>query len=60
MKDESISAFAFNMGRTIEKEMKSHMNNMEEEYKDLESKILLWYAKTKDNEFMKFFNLQKH
>jgi hypothetical protein len=56
-KNEIISAFAFNTGKKIERLIQEHTNNLENENRMLEAKILMWYSKTKDKDFAEFFDI---
>ena len=55
--DEVISAFAFNIGRTIEKLIQEQTENLEDKNRITEAKILQWYTKTKDEEFAEHFGI---
>lgn len=55
--NESISAFAFKTGKMIEGLIIEKTNNLEEENRFLQAKILNWFGKTKDQEFAKYFNI---
>ena len=57
-KDEDISAFAFTTGRQIEKIINDKTNNLEQTNKYLESKILNWYAKTRNQKFADYFDIK--
>ncbi len=54
-KNEVISAFAFKTGKLIEKLINEQADNLQEKNQMLESKILQWFAKTKDEDFAEFF-----
>ncbi len=56
-KEEEISAFAFKTGKKIEKLIKEQTENLEDRNRTLEAKILHWHAKTKDEEFAKYFGV---
>jgi len=56
-KNEIISAFAFNTGKKIERLIQEYTNNLENENRMLEAKILMWYSKTKDKDFAEFFDI---
>ncbi len=56
-KDEIISAFAFKTGKAIERLIKEQTENLEGRNKITEARILQWYAKTKDEEFAKYFDI---
>ena len=56
-KEEIISAFAFETGNKIENLIKEQTENLEGKNRIIESKILQWYAKTKDEEFAKHFGI---
>lgn len=56
-RDEDISAFAFNLGKEIEKIINHRTDNLESTNRHLESKILSWFAKTKDPKFADFFDI---
>lgn len=56
-KQEEISAFAFKTGMMIEQLINEKTNNLEQENRLLQAKILNWFAQTKDQEFKKYFNI---
>lgn len=56
-KDEIISAFAFKTGKEIENLIKEQTGNLVERNRITESKILEWYRKTKDKEFVVHFGI---
>jgi hypothetical protein len=59
-KDEIISAFAFDTGRKIEKIIKEQTNNLEEQNRFLEAKIMQWYMKDRNPDFAEHFRIKEH
>ncbi len=58
-KDEIISAFAFDTGKKIESLIKEQTNNLEEQNKLLEAKIMQWYMKDRNPEFAEHFGIKE-
>ncbi len=68
--DENISAFAFKTGRLIEDLINKETNNLKEENKLLQARILNFYCKLNDNvevyyytpdlvqEYKEYFNIE--
>jgi hypothetical protein len=57
--DKPISAFAYNMGREVERIINEHTNNLENDNIMLQAKIMQWYADNgKDAKFAKFFGIE--
>lgn len=56
-KDEIISAFAFKTGKQIEELIKEQTDNLQKRNKMLETKILQWYFKSKDEDFAEHFDI---
>ena len=59
-RDEIISAFAFDTGRKIESLIKEQTNNLEEQNKILEAKIMQWYMKDKNPDFAEHFGIKEY
>ena len=57
MKDEIISAFAYNTAKEIENIIINRTNGILEENQFLQAKILNWYQQTRDEKFKEYFNL---
>jgi len=57
MKDEIISAFAYNTAKEIENIIINRTNVILEENQFLQAKILNWYQQTRDEKFKEYFNL---
>jgi len=57
MKDEIISAFAYNTAKEIENIIIYRTNGILEENQFLQTKILNWYQQTRDEKFKEYFNL---
>lgn len=57
MKDEIISAFAYNTAKEIENIIIYRTNGILEENQFLQAKILNWYQQTRDEKFKEYFNL---
>lgn len=57
MKDEIISAFAYNTAKEIENIIIYQTNGILEENKFLQGKILNWYQQTRDEKFKEYFNI---
>ncbi len=57
MKDEIISAFAYNTAKEIENIIINRTNGILEENQFLQTKILNWYQQTRDEKFKEYFNL---
>lgn len=62
--DDFISAFSFNTGNLIEKIINEKTNNINEENKFLQAKILGFYHDVEDNiikeKYKKYFNITVH
>lgn len=58
-KEEPISAFAFRMGREIEKAIDKRTNDLHHKNQMLEAKILTYYLNTKDEKFREYFGIVK-
>lgn len=58
-RDEIISAFAFDTGRKIEILIREQTNNLEEQNKLLEAKIMQWYLKDKNPDFAEHFGIKE-
>lgn len=56
-KDKVISALAFNIGEEIEKLIYKQADQIQDENKLLQARILSWYVKTKDESFAKYFHI---
>ena len=57
MKDEIISAFAYNTAKEIENIIINRTNGILEENQFLQAKILSWYQQTRDEKFKEYFNI---
>ncbi len=57
MKNEIISAFAYNTAKEIENIIIYRTNGILEENQFLQTKILNWYQQTRDEKFKEYFNL---
>jgi len=57
MKDEIISAFAYNTAKEIENIIINRTNGILEENQFLQAKILNWYQQTRDEKFKEYFNI---
>jgi hypothetical protein len=57
MKDEIISAFAYNTAKEIENIIINRTNVILEENQFLQAKILNWYQQTRDEKFKEYFNI---
>jgi hypothetical protein len=57
MKDEIISAFAYNTAKEIENIIINRTNGILEENQFLQTKILNWYQQTRDEKFKEYFNI---
>lgn len=57
MKDEIISAFAYNTAKEIENIIINRTNVILEENQFLQAKILSWYQQTRDEKFKEYFNI---
>jgi len=57
MKDEIISAFAYNTTKEIENIIIYRTNGILEENQFLQTKILNWYQQTRDEKFKEYFNI---
>lgn len=55
--DEPISAFAFKAAKQIEAAIMGYIDEEAKERRNLEAKILNWYAKTQDEEFANYFGI---
>lgn len=60
MEKEFISAFAFNIGKEIERWIIEQTNNLEYNNQILQAKILKWYYTYRDEEFAKYFGIKTH
>ena len=58
--NKTISAFAFNTGRLIEDLIIKETNNLQEENRMLQAKILDWYGMTQDDKFKEYFGIKTH
>lgn len=56
-KDERISAFAFRIGAELEKLVQQEVEKIKSENTHLESLVLQWYLKTKDEAFAEHFKI---
>ena len=56
--DEFISAFAFKMARETEKTIHEYVGDLHSVNNMLQSKILNWYALTKDKSFADHFCIE--
>lgn len=57
MKDEIISAFAYNTAKEIENLIINRTNEILKENQFLQAKILNWYQQTRDEKFKEYFNI---
>jgi len=57
MKDEIISAFAYNTAKELENIIINRTNVILEENQFLQAKILNWYQQTRDEKFKEYFNI---
>ena len=57
MNKETITAFAFNTGKAIERLIREHTDDLKGRNEDLEAKLLQWYNETGDKDFAKHFGI---
>ena len=60
MKDEAISAFAYNVGRELEKLAEERNGNLQKQLEDLQSKIFKFRRDLKDSNnsnLLKYFDI---
>lgn len=56
-KEEGISAFSYNLGKLIEEVIKEETNNLKDNNKLLEAKLLHWNFLYPNPEFTEFFGI---
>lgn len=57
--ENTISAFAYDLGKIIENKINKYNKNLADNNKLLEGKILSWCAKKRDPEFAAFFGVKE-